>query len=970
MAKEEIKRFTFVSGGLPEDTFTVVEFSGTEGISRLYEFDITLASDDPDIDLKKVLQDPATFTILGEDQDIPIHGILARFEQLHEIKGLYSYRALLVPRLWQADLYRENQLFLDQTLPDIIQEIMRQTGLTNQDFELKLTKKYPKWEYICQYRETDFDFISRWMEREGIYYFFEQGEDNEKLIITDSSTAHSDIPNNATICYFPMSGLLPEEETIKSFICRQKRLPNKVILKDYNYRKPSLDLTAEAEVDPNGRGNVYIYGEHFKTPEEGHELAKIRAEEIKCGETIFHGEGTAPNLCPGFLCEVERHYREACNRKYLIVDIEHEGSQPGPFGGGLGEKAHGEEKLTYVNRFAAIPADVQFRPERKTPKTRFYGTMNATIDAEGIGQYAELDDEGRYKVRLPFDQSNTGEGKASRWIRMSQPYTGTDHGMHFPLHKGTEVLLTFVDGDPDRPIISGAVPNPEKPSVIRNRNQSMAVITTGGQNKIHFEDEEGKQRILFKTPTANSWIRVGSHRHRRRRDPSDRRVRDASGGIDLDGDKATKEIEYANGIRIHSAENLWTEARERYADYKVAGPEVRDEVPEGVKYLWDKFYDSPPDFDPTGVQLYSYGQDKDGNDIPNPVEQADLATLKDLAKKGRVKLTKGDTFNTQEGSIYDFRGYWVYNLGNSYVENHIVQKGTEAKLNEPWDQDLSGGGPNNDIKCNDLDVKDKLTAPRYEWIWELEGVDFHNSGAMPTFSKTLDSKSTWVEKTLGGAKYNYTKGTRTLNVEVGTAQETHIHGRASYEYKYSGGKLISKIASKSGHSEEWKYDRVTGVILSHNKTDWLGAGGVLLKSSFAMAHKTYSDISLSGEEFFKFNAGFKVGVNVYAGVTGFYSFNLSPITIKIDTTFNTFLDVKTGAGYGIDLDLRLGGVTKLKPSKEFKFDGVGFTAMKRAPAKAEKAELKLAKAVCNIKNHDFDLNDIKFAMSMGYSIYS
>ena len=163
MAIDDTKRFTFVSRGLPEDAFAVVKFKGTQAISGLYEFDVTLASDDPDIDLKGVLQNTAVLTIKAGDQDRPIHGILAQFEQLHEVKGQYFYRALLVPRLWQADLYRENQLFLDKSVPDIIEEILRQTGLSKQDYELKLTKNYPRWEYICQYRETDFDFISRWM---------------------------------------------------------------------------------------------------------------------------------------------------------------------------------------------------------------------------------------------------------------------------------------------------------------------------------------------------------------------------------------------------------------------------------------------------------------------------------------------------------------------------------------------------------------------------------------------------------------------------------------------------------------------------------------------------------------------------------------------------------------------------------------------------------------------------------------
>ncbi|UCF82172.1 MAG: type VI secretion system tip protein VgrG, partial [Desulfobacteraceae bacterium] len=477
---------------------------------RLYEFDITLASDDGEIDLKGVLQNPATLTIKGGDQDLPIHGAVSQFEQLNEVKGHYFYRALLVPRLRQTNLYHENQLFLDKKVPDIIEEILKQAGLTTQDYELKLTRSYPQWEYICQYRETDFDFISRWMEREGIYYYFEQGEQNEKIIITDSSTAHMDIPGDAIIPYFTPSGLAPEEEAIKAFVCTQKMLPKKVILKDYNYRKPSLEIKGEAEVDSKGRGEVYIYGEHFKDPGQGNGLAKIRAEEIKCRENIFHGEGTASNMCPGFFFELEECYRDSYNRKYLILEVEHEGHQTGSMWAGMGdESAEREEKLTYSNRFSAIPSDIQFRPERKTPKPKFNGIINATVDAAGDGKNGEVDDQGRYKIILPFDQSGNKDGKASRWVRMAQPYAGSDYGMHFPLHKGAEVLLTFVDGDPDRPIISGSIPNPETISPVTSSNQTKSVVRDNFGNEMIFDATPGDEHIHIYSPHHSSGIQLG-----------------------------------------------------------------------------------------------------------------------------------------------------------------------------------------------------------------------------------------------------------------------------------------------------------------------------------------------------------------------------------------------------------------------------------------------------------------------------
>ena len=513
MAYQEERRFTFTCSALPEETFSVVSFKGIEGISRLYEFDITLVAEDPEIDIGTVLKNSVLFKIVHDEGEELFHGIPAYFELLKEADEKVFYRTLLVPRLWMSDQQHENQLFLDKSVPEIIEEIFKQAALSSgKDYEFKLTGQYRSWEYICQYRETDFNFISRWMEREGIYYFFEQTDAGEKIIVTDKLTVHEDLSSDSVIYYSPPSALLPtEEEAIEEFICHQKRLPKKVILKDYNYRKPSLEMTGEAVVDPNSRGIVYLYGEHFKTPEEGNALAKTRAEEILCREKLYFGQSTAPSIRSGFLFTLEDHYKQSCNQKYLVTEVEHEGRQTGFMVSGL-EEMMGEEEaeLVYRSRFTAIPADVQFRPERQAEKPRFYGTMNARIDASGDGQYAEIDEWGRYKVVLPFDMTGKGGGKASRWIRMAQPYAGAGFGMHFPLHKGTEVLLTFIDGDPDRPIIAGSVPNPENQSPVTGDNHTQCVIRTGGGNQIHTEDKAGKQLIKMSCPTEESFIRIGA----------------------------------------------------------------------------------------------------------------------------------------------------------------------------------------------------------------------------------------------------------------------------------------------------------------------------------------------------------------------------------------------------------------------------------------------------------------------------
>jgi type VI secretion system VgrG family protein len=509
----ERKHFSFFSKALSEDTFGVVKFSGRQAISQPYEFTITLSAHDSDIDLKGVLRNPATLIILGGAGVIPISGVLRSFEQLHEANQRVFYRAVLVPKLWYLSLYRENRLFLNKSVPQILEEVLKQSGLTSADYELKLTRSYPAWEYVCQYAESNLDFISRWMEREGIYYFFRQTPNGEKLVITDNLSVHENIAGESTLSYTPAAGLMPEhEEIVTGFVCQQNVLPKKVILKDYNYRKPSLDVRAEAEIDANGREEVYIYGEHFKDPSQGKELASIRAGEFLCRETMYYGQATSPQLAPGFLFELARHYRGSYNCKYLVTEVEHHGLETGVLLAGLGDEEAGAQP-GYSNTFVCIPSSVQFRPERKTPRPRINGTMNAVVDSAGDGSTAELDNQGRYKVILPFDLSGRSGGKASRWVRMAQPYSGSDYGMHFPLHKGAEVLLTFIDGDIDRPIISGAVPNPNTQSPVTNANQTKSVIRDKFGNEIIMDATPGDEHIRLYSPHHKTKLELGKSGH-------------------------------------------------------------------------------------------------------------------------------------------------------------------------------------------------------------------------------------------------------------------------------------------------------------------------------------------------------------------------------------------------------------------------------------------------------------------------
>ena len=508
------KKFTFRSAALPDDTFGVVEFHGREGLSQCYEFQILLLCGNSELPLGTVVENPATLGRRRMDgQTIFHHGILERFEQLQEVGRCACYRATLVPRLSRLRLIRHSQVFLNRSVPECVEACLKDGGMTAGEYEFRLQHPYPALEYVCQYDESHLDFISRWLEHEGMYYFFEQTPGGEKVVFTDTKAAHSAHPRGKTVRYHPPSALesFETEEVVQAWRGSTQSVPASVRVRDYNSQKPSLDVSGTAEVDAHGRGQVYQYGETASTPDEAHRLARLYAETLYCRRELFEGEGSAPFLAAGYTIELADHYRDSFNRPYLLTEVWHEGSQAGYLLAELKQGLEGDrDRVFYRNRCQAIPAEVQFRPQHHTPRPRVAGTVPAHVDAAGSGQYAELDEQGRYKVALPFDLSGRQDGKASAWFQMASPYAGPDHGLHFPLHKGTEVLLTFRDGDPDRPIIAAAVPNPGTPSPVTGANQTAAVIRTGSGNRIQFEDRAGSERILLESPNQSSFIRIGA----------------------------------------------------------------------------------------------------------------------------------------------------------------------------------------------------------------------------------------------------------------------------------------------------------------------------------------------------------------------------------------------------------------------------------------------------------------------------
>lgn len=490
-------QFWFEIGGQPENTFELLELYGNETLSQLYRFELSLISPvENDLDLPDLLNQPAKLMILRDDERTELHGILCELEEIGRGKDYAFYRAVLVPRLWRLSLNYQSRIFQDMSVPDMIKDVLNNGGLHSNDFRLDLKSTYQRREYCVQYRETDLTFISRLMEYEGISYFFEHKDGKDLLVMTDDNSKYPKIDEPNEIDSFVGQGFMPnDEETIHELSWHEKVVAGKVILKDYNYRTPETSLSAESQLNQDSPGLYYDYGDHFKTAAQGKALAKVRNQEIEASRRIITGAGNCRGFHPGHTFALAKHYREALNGDYLLTQVSHYGSQAA----GMGHAGNGAGAVpVYRNEFTCIPADVQYRPPRLTPEPRIPGIMTARVESSG-GEYAHLDEEGRYKVKMPFDLTSAGQGKASRAIRLAQPYSGSGYGMHFPVHAGTELVWACVDGNVDRPLGLSSVPNPSQSTPVAAKNKSQNIIRSAAGNELIMEDLKGETQVGLKT---------------------------------------------------------------------------------------------------------------------------------------------------------------------------------------------------------------------------------------------------------------------------------------------------------------------------------------------------------------------------------------------------------------------------------------------------------------------------------------
>jgi type VI secretion system VgrG family protein len=485
--------------GLPPETLTVVKFEGEETLTRPYRFDVDVIASSSSLPLDELLANPVTFTMKRGEDERKIHGIVTQLSQGGEASGgHYAYRVSFAPRISSLELSQHNRSFGTQSpmsVIDVITYILTDPGglaLGRDDYSVRVLQQesYPLRGFWAQYDETDFDFVHRLLEHWGIFYYFEQADDHERIVFTDSSSLAPLQTLDVSLHFDGDNRHVPGEVgLIKSLSRRLRSVTRKILLKDYNGETPQIALKAEAPVQNGTLGEYAEYAAHFMNDQEGRLFARARAEEMGCARDVYHIVTDSPFLSVGVVFDAVEHFLPSFNQSYLPTRIEHRGQQY--VQGAFWEGGPGEDG--YRNTVTAIPEGVPYRSARRIRRPVMAGVMPAIVEApEEDAARATLDRQGRYKVAIDFDTAENPIYRHSAFLRKMQPYGGgANVGMHFPLLKETQVIIGWMDGDPDRPLIVGAVPNAQKSGPVRKLNQTQNVIRTASGIALIMNDGPG-----------------------------------------------------------------------------------------------------------------------------------------------------------------------------------------------------------------------------------------------------------------------------------------------------------------------------------------------------------------------------------------------------------------------------------------------------------------------------------------------
>ncbi len=486
---------------LGEDILVLRNMTGREELGRLFQYELSLSSDDNAIKVDDILGQNVTIRLdLEDDKKRYFNGFVSRFAQTGRSQTHSTYHATIRPWLWFLTRRADCRIFQEMTVPEIVKKVFKDDGFT--DFDESLSGSYDKWTYCVQYRETDFNFVSRLMEQEGIYYYFKHEDGKHTLMLCDSDGAHEALAGNEEVPFRPPSNQVTEQH-IYDWSITQEVLPGLYSLTDYDFEKPSVDLAAQSKIErnhANAKYEYYDYPGEYLEESGGKGYAKARIEEIQWQHEKVAGAGTVRGFHPGGLFKLIDYPRDDQNREYLVVSANHElYSAEFETGGGTGGGP------TCVCGFTAIESKTPFRTPRMTSKPIIQGPQTAIVVGPS-GDEIYTDKYGRIKVQFHWDRQGKKDENSSCWIRVAQVWAGAAWGGIQIPRIGQEVMVEFLEGDPDQPIITGRVYNAEQmPPYGLPDNATQSGIksrsTKGGGdanfNEIRMEDKKGSEELYL-----------------------------------------------------------------------------------------------------------------------------------------------------------------------------------------------------------------------------------------------------------------------------------------------------------------------------------------------------------------------------------------------------------------------------------------------------------------------------------------
>jgi type VI secretion system secreted protein VgrG len=475
--------------------------TGREELSQPFSYELTLLSEDNAIKANTLLGKSVTVELdLLNDSVRCFNGIVTRFARGATEGRFAHYHATMRPWLWILSRSTDCRIFQNMKVPDVVMQVFRDFGFT--DFDDALSGSYRTWDYLVQYRESALDFVSRLLEHEGIYYYFKHESGKHTLVLADGYAAHEAAPGYAEVPFFPPAPeSVRERDHLSAWNVSEQVQPGAYTLNDFDFTRPRASLQARTH-DPRDHAHAdleqYDYPGAYVEAAHGEAYSKVRLHALLAQYERNQGQGDARGLAAGNLFKLAQHPHAELNREYLIIAAEHTVKNST-------RESNTQSEVRVDAAIAAIESRVPYRAPQRTPKPTIHGPQTAIVVGKA-GEEIWTDQYGRVKVQFHWDRLGKRDENSSCWVRVAQVWAGATWGaIHIP-RIGQEVIVEFLEGDPDRPIITGHVYNDDnKPPYTLPANQTQSGIKSrssqGGNpdnaNELRFEDKKGAEEVYL-----------------------------------------------------------------------------------------------------------------------------------------------------------------------------------------------------------------------------------------------------------------------------------------------------------------------------------------------------------------------------------------------------------------------------------------------------------------------------------------